>query len=446
MKDYIYYGRRGFKRDRRFGPAKVLALLLVAAALAELFFLGRKMAGGPDLGPAPPVVEVVAAAPPRPGAPPQAELAKKDLAALLDPAALNLDRSQILTITDQSGHELYVRTTIIPELQNQGETWVKASQAHKAALVILNPVNGEVLTLAGYAAEGEEVAALATSFPAASLFKIVTAAAAVERADYKADSTVAYDGGNHTLYRNNVIKEPDQGRQTVTLKEGFAKSINTVFGKLGAFTLGPEELNDFAGRFGFNQNLDFELPMETSSFKAEAEDDAFHLAELASGFNRSTKVSPLHGALLAAAVVTGGLLPEPSFVREVFDNRNNIYYQAAPAEPKVVISPQAAGEMASLMRSAVEEGTGRRTFGSAADHPVLSRLHIGGKSGTINDEAGRRVDWFVAWARPRPGAGDENLKLAVSAVVLHDALAGTSSQKLVRDALVAYYQSRLNKK
>ncbi|KXS56173.1 MAG: hypothetical protein AMR96_04225 [Candidatus Adiutrix intracellularis] len=65
--------------------------------------------------------------------------------------------------------------------------------------------------MAGYSVEWGEVTALATSFPVASFFKIATATAALERANYKANSTAAYDGGNHVLYRNNVIKEPNQG-------------------------------------------------------------------------------------------------------------------------------------------------------------------------------------------------------------------------------------------
>lgn len=61
--------------------------------------------------------------------------------------------------------------------------------------------------------EREEVAALVTSFLAASRFKIITTATAVERANYKTNFTVAYDDGNYTLYRNNVSKEPNQGRK-----------------------------------------------------------------------------------------------------------------------------------------------------------------------------------------------------------------------------------------
>jgi cell division protein FtsI/penicillin-binding protein 2 len=138
--------------------------------------------------------------------------------------------------------------------------------------VVLNPFDGQVLALASYRQDGQESnSALADSFPAASLFKILTAAAAVEKGSYQADSEVLYDGGKHTIYKGNVIKKPDVGNHKTTLKDGFAESINTVFGKLEAFTLGPEPLADFAQRFHFNQPIDFEMPVAVSQFAVSDE-------------------------------------------------------------------------------------------------------------------------------------------------------------------------------
>lgn len=446
--NYIYSGGGGTKRSGRPGLTKILAVVLAVVVLAELGVMVVELRARHIQSPGVAVVEVLggddAAAGPERVEPETAgpELGKKDLAGLIGSRPLEADQ-QILQITDQSGNALYVRTTLIPELQALADKWLKSSRAHQAALVIMNPDTGEVLTMAGYSADGQESnTALTGSFPAASLFKIVTAAAAVEKAEMSAASKLAYDGGKHTLYKNNLAKEPDKGRNSVTLEESFADSINTVFGKLGVFTLGPEELAEFAGRFGFNHDINFEMPVESSNFDVGDESDDFRLAELASGFNRETKVSPLHGALMAASVVSGGGLREPTLVREVFDRDNHIYYKPDSGQIREVISPATAEELSRLMRKAVEEGTGRRTFGSAGAHPVLSKLIIGGKSGTINNEDGQRVDWFVAWAKPRPDQ-DCRDKLALSAVVVHEWTAVTTSQQLVRDALNAYYKDRL---
>ena len=123
------------------------------------------------------------------------------------------------------------------------------------------------------------------------------------------------------------------------------------------------------------------------------------------------------------------------------------YSQAVRLGPETgairdMVSQATAKELARMMRAAVEDGTGRRTFHNAKEDPILSRLIIGGKSGTINNDAGQRVDWFVAWAKPRAGTGCQDM-LAVSAVVVHSGQTTTTSQRLVRNALVAYYKDRL---
>ncbi|MDL2226820.1 hypothetical protein LJB86_04115 [Deltaproteobacteria bacterium OttesenSCG-928-M10] len=431
-------GLDSYKKSKWF--TRSLWGLLAVLLISPMTWLGVRMAGGAGVEKKPPVVEVVEK-PADAGAADQ-ELAKSDLAGLIGSRSLD-PGEHILAVTDAQGRTLFIRPTVLPDLQDRAARLVKGSKALQAALVVLEPQTGEVLALAGHRSDGEEAnAALAGSFPAASLFKIITAAAAVESAALSADSSLAYDGGKHTLYKNNVNQEPTKGRNATTLKESFADSINSVFGKLGAFTLGPVELAAFAGRFGFNHNIDFEMPVEVSSFSVDNEDDPFHLAELASGFNRSTKVSPLHGALIAAAVVSGGNLPDPVIVKQVFDIDNHIYYEARPGEQHEIISPATAAELSRLMRSAVTEGTGRRTFSDAPKHPVLSRLLIGGKSGSINNEQGDRVDWFVAWAEPKDSK-DAAGKLALSAVVVHNGQALTTSQKLVREALITYYRDRL---
>ena len=417
--------------------------ILIVLTISQLTWPGARTVDSAEGNKKPPVVEVVEK-PVDPDAGKQ-DLAKNDLADLIGEWSFNAD-GHILAVTDAQGRALFVRPTVHPALQAQAIKWLKNSKALEAALVIVEPETGEVVTLAGYRADGEGVnSALAGSFPAASLFKIVTAAAAVESASLSADSALAYDGGKHTLYKNSINKEPTKGRNATTLKESFADSINSVFGKLGAVTLGPAELGAFAGRFGFNHNIDFEMPVEVSSFSVADEDDPFHLAELASGFNRNTTISPLHGALIAAAVVSGGNLPDPAIVKQVFDIDNHIYYEARASEKHEIINPATAAELTSLMRLAVEKGTARRTFADAARHPVLSRLIIGGKSGSINNEQGDRVDWFVAWAEP---ADPQEIagKLALSAVVVHDWHARTTSQRLIRQALIAYYRDRLSPK
>ena len=280
---------------------------------------------------------------------------------------------------------------------------------------------------------------LASSFPAASLFKIVTAAAAVENGQVHSDTTLNYDGGKWSLDQKSVNKGLTDGRNRATLETSFAYSINTVFGKLGAFTLGPQELESFARKFQFNQEIGFEMPVETSTFDTGAEADFFRLAQLASGLNKSTKCSPIHGAMMAAAVINDGYLMEPALVREVFDTDNRIYYRMAPVPLGRVVKENTVKELQKLMRATIAQGTGRKRFSDARSHPVLSRLTLGGKSGHITDEEKHWVDWFVGFAKDKKG--DDSI--AVAAVVVHGAVHGIQAQEIVRGTVLRYFSNRL---
>ncbi|MEW5725113.1 MAG: penicillin-binding transpeptidase domain-containing protein [Thermodesulfobacteriota bacterium] len=439
------YSRLRLKRKKGLiGPrtrrlvfrAVLLAAVLYAAVvyLAPLFL--------PDPPAAAPRPDVVVLEPQPPASSPQDELDKKELAKIIGPRAFEPDELYTFRIEDGQGQALFVRTTLDPGLQAWAVGVMPQVKAPAAALVVLDPASGQVLAMASHREDGgRDNVALSSSFPAASLFKIVTAAAAVENEQMSSGSTLAYDGRKHTLYKQDVAKEIDQGRHKVTLKEGFADSINTVFGKLGAFNLGPEALESFAERFHFNLPIDFEMPVEKSQFAAPAEEDPYRLAELASGLNRTTKVSPLHGAMLASAIVNQGLLMEPTVVREVFDKDNRIYYEHQPKSLGRVVSERTVSELQKLMRATVLEGTGRRGFGDADKHPVLARLEIGGKSGTIDDDQGRRVDWFVCYARPKGGGR----AVALSAVVVHGPKLGVRSQVLIREAIINYFGPRQKK-
>ena len=298
------------------------------------------------------------------------ELEKDQLAKIIGSHAFQPDEIHSFRIEDENGNALYVRTTMDPALQSWAVKFMPKVKALSAALVVMNPKNGDVLAMASYLADGQPVnLALRSSFPAASLFKLVTAAGAMEKKNMASDSKVSYDGGKHTLYKKNVESGIKEGEHQVTLKEGFADSINSVFGKIGAFSLGPKGLESFAKKFYFNQPISFEMPVQKSQFDVQEDEDPYRLAELASGFNRTTKVSPLHGAMLASAMVNDGKLMEPAIVREIFDQDNRIYYERqGPVSLGQVVSPRDRGGAAHPDGS---HGFGR--YGTAGSSGTLTR-------------------------------------------------------------------------
>ena len=159
---------------------------------------------------------------------------------------------------------------------------------------------------------------------------------------------------------------------------------------------------------------------------------------------KSAGIGALHAAALAGVALTGGLIYEPTMAREIFDRANNVYYQSKTKLLGRAMSQTGAAELKELMEATVSLGTGRRHFSDADQHPLLSGLTIGGKTGTINDVDGTRVEWFVAFSYwPESGSGPV-WPLALAAVVASEGKAPVDGQDLIRRALIAYYQPLLD--
>jgi len=134
------------------------------------------------------------------------------------------------------------------------------------AFVAMDATTGKILSLISYAEDDKFVPqnlALKATFPSASVFKVVTAAAAISERKMNSGSIVSFNGRAHTLYKRNIFKD-DTNRWTthMTLKDAFARSVNAVFGKLGVFIVGPTELKSYAEKFGFNRKLASDLPVQ----------------------------------------------------------------------------------------------------------------------------------------------------------------------------------------
>jgi cell division protein FtsI/penicillin-binding protein 2 len=374
---------------------------------------------------------------------PGSPLDKELLAGFLGQERLDrLETGYIELREPNSGEALFIKTTFDKTLQAEAEKWVRGAGGFDAALVVMDPLTGKILAMAGAGARSKLNPAVAGSFPAASVFKIVTAAAAIELNSYTRDNYVLFDGGRHTLFKSNVVKEPDSGRHKATLKEGFAHSINSVFGKLGIYNVGPDALKEKAELFRFNSPILFEMEVTPSSFTVEDREDSFHLAGLASGYNRTTKASPLHMAMLTASVYNDGKILEPYFAEEASDSRLNILYTGEPKLLGRAMGAETSLELRELMRGAVYDGTGRKRFHDAATHRILKDLDLGGKSGSINDTEGNPVDWFVAFSSIKGKTGADARPLAIAAVVVQGGRTRMSSQELVRRAVLSYYKPK----
>lgn len=399
------------------------------AACASLFALlalpwpgtasGESPAAGTDAACPPESVEAGASSP--------APVAKTG------PAAVDGLRIEAMTLSEDE--ERYVAPygagravlTIEPRLQARLARLLADYRIPWAATVLLEPKTGRVLALAEYAREEDARGlCLKAAAPAASVFKIVTAAALLERG-LEPDASVCYHGGRHRLAPGNLADDPRRDRRCTTLASALGHSTNVVFAKLADRGLSAEILRAEAERFLFNAEIPFARPVEVS--RAEIPDDPFALASTAAGFG-PVRLSPLHGAVLAAIVANGGVFVPPELVASV-----DGAIAPAPGEPRRVIDERVALALADMMRTTVTEGTARRLFRERRS--PLGEIAVAGKTGSIAErDPYRDYSWFIGFAPV------DDPQIAVATVVSNERLWRVKAPYVAREALKAYFAER----
>jgi len=367
---------------------------------------------------------------------------KKDVQSILaEVDLLGLDHERFSVQAD--GCTFRVETSLNIPLQQYLMQGLDRSTSRDIGIVVMDPSTGRIHALAGFDKTGMNGNPCFDSrFPAASIFKIVTAVAGIEKCGFRTGSGFTFNGGKYTLYKSQLNERESRYSTRISFQNSFAQSVNPVFGKIGANYLGKESLEEYGEGFGFNRAIDFEVPLEPSHLNVT--DQTYQLAEVACGFNRDTVMSPLHGALLSAAIVNEGGLVEPTIVNRITDNSGNILYRSEPKIIGYAATPSASREVGNMMIATVRSGTSKRAFRGADRDSILSRLDIGGKTGSIGSRkiANVRYDWFVGFAKEKKGGE----KLVVSVLVAHEKYIGKKAAYYARTAITQYFRKYFDQK
>ncbi len=367
---------------------------------------------------------------------------KKEVQAVL--ANTNLMNIEEETVSvNYHQHKYQVDTSIEVPLQKYLLNKLDLSTSRYIGIVIMNPVTGRILAMTGFdRTDKSNNTCVDSKFPAASIFKIVTVAAGIEKCGFSSTSNFTFNGGKYTLYKYQLKDRKNRWTNTISLRDSFAQSVNPVFGKIGANYLGKEYLEEYAGAFGFNQPINFEIPLSQS--RVIITDEVYQWAEVACGFNRDTVMSPLHGAILCGAIVNGGVLMEPTIVDRIYDENGDLYYKSEPRKIGLAVTPKVSRQISEMMKATIKSGTSRKAFRSARRDKVLKKLVIGGKTGSISSRKVKHVryDWFVGFAADRKG--DE--KLAVSVMVAHQEYIGKRAGYYARIIMKEYFRNYFENK
>ncbi len=261
-------------------------------------------------------------------------------------------------------------------------------------------------------------------YPPGSTFKVVTAAAAIDQGF--ADPDRIYEDDGDLDVEGRVIVEqnrPDESRSEWSLREGMAWSLNVVFAQVG-LQLGAELMREYAGRFGFESRIPFDLPVAIS--QTEVSDDFLDalpaLADTAFGQGQ-LQATPLQMALVAATIANGGEMMRPYLVERLVTQDGTTVETTEPEVWQRPIGEETVAQVGSMMVSTVDVG--------AAQAATLPGYVVGGKTGTAETGSGEPHAWFIGFV------GDPESRYAV-AVVLEGGGAGLAGSLAIgRDLLAA---------
>lgn len=329
--------------------------------------------------------------------------------------------------------------TLNRELQESATQALKAARPSRGAVVMISVPDAKVVALSEIPAAPSFSQSLVWSArtPSASLFKLVTTAALVERAHLRPEHRVCSEGGEHRL-ESRHLDAPKQGRVVCSeFAEILAVSRNAAYARLAHAHLAPEDLANYADRFGFNAPLPADVPAEMGRFRATSEPLAF--ARTATGFVGSS-LSALGAAYLAFVLARGGVSHPLQLIESNYPGgsaRSDMNRGEAASDPQRslrVLATETATRLRDMMERVVSHGTAAEAFREALGGSASAHLKVAGKTGTLGlDE--HTASWFVGFAPSRAP------ELVVAVLLENGAIWHTTAKVIAGNLMRQYFES-----
>jgi len=211
-----------------------------------------------------------------------------------------------------------------------------------------------------------------------------------------------------------VSRNEPPGKQTRTASDAYAYSCNTYFAQLG-LEVGAERLEAMAEAFGLTDAPPFDLPTAPGQLSATPGFLDSDAGLAASAFGQGElQLTPLHLALITAAVANNGQAPQP-----------RLFLDDEPSTWRTAMSPEVAQALATMMEHGVTDGW--------ASTAAIAGRRIGGKTGSaeISAEASSHA-LFIAFA----SVGDP--RIAVAVVKEHAGAGSTQAGPVARAVIEAW--------
>ncbi|MDI6766562.1 MAG: penicillin-binding protein [Bacteroidota bacterium] len=291
-------------------------------------------------------------------------------------------------VEPKKGNNIYL--TIDLKLQVIAEKALKKgiedNKAEGGIIIVLQPRTGEILAIAQhpninpnhfgkYEPDHQRLRAVTDLFEPGSVFKIVTASAALEHRLVKPDKMFYAENGLYsvpvTSKKSRKIVDTHKA-EWITFQEAVETSSNIVMAKVSDI-IGCERFYKMARDYGFGIATNIDFPGELNGMLKKPIDWwSTSLNTLSYGYE--VGATPLQIACAYAAVANNGILMRPYILKKETDASNQIVRESQKQQIRSVISSETAEVLTGLFEGAVERGTGTLA--------KIQGIRIAGKTGT----------------------------------------------------------------
>ena len=275
-------------------------------------------------------------------------------------------------------------------------------------VVVMNPQNGDILAMATYPsynlnepfeAYTDELKqnwenmsqqdktltlqgvwrnkAIADTYEPGSVFKLITASAALEEkiTDTDNEGEFSCNGGIEVAGVRIKCWRYYRPHGQESLRQALMNSCNPVFIGLGQ-KLGVDTYYKYLEKFKLLEITGIDLPGEAGSIFLKQ--DKVGPVELATiSFGQRFEITPIQLVTAVSAIANGGTSIKPRVVKQIINSETNEITNLPVEKEQTVISKETSEKVLSMMESVVSEGTGKNA--------KVAGYRIGGKTGTSED-------------------------------------------------------------
>lgn len=254
--------------------------------------------------------------------------------------------------------------------------------AKGASCVVMNPMTGEVLAMVSLpdfdsndagasTADTRRNRAVVDFYEPGSVFKVVTASAALNEGVFQENDRVFCENGEYHITRRRVLHDV-HSYGWLTVRQVIEKSSNIGAVKI-AQKLGAEELYTYIKKFGFGEITGIDFPGEAEGVVRPLDQwSGYSITSIPMG--QEITVTSLQMAQAMSVIANGGYLVHPFLVSRIFDTHGVMIKEYKPTIVREVLQHDVAERMGSILEGVVDEGTGRNA--------QIKGVRVAGKTGT----------------------------------------------------------------